>query len=79
MGPVEGVSEQAEPAERDLGKELFECPDRVETEAEDSRLAQRDGRVGIGDAEQDRDVVDARSCVEDLQDDALRTRLVDEL
>src|SRR5436305_7103319 len=79
MGTVKRVRQQAEPAESDFRKELLERADRVETEAEDRSLAQRDGRVGIGDSEKDREMIDARTGVQDLHDEPLGARLVDEL
>src|SRR3954471_21305072 len=73
------MGQQAKPAESDFRKELLKRADRVEAEAEKRSLAQRDGRVGIGDAEKDRQVIDARAGVQDLHDEPLGARLVDEL
>src|SRR5690348_8729212 len=76
---VKRVGQKAEPAEGDFRKALLKRADRVETEAEERSLAQRHGRVGVGDAEKDREVIDARAGVQNLHDEPLGARLVDEL
>jgi hypothetical protein len=79
VGAVERVGEEAEPAEGDLGKELLEGADRVETKAEQRGLAERDGGVRVWDSEEDREVIDTRAGVQDLHDEPLRAGLVYEL
>src|ERR1700745_3289365 len=79
VGTVKRVGQQAEPAESDFRIELLKRADRVEAEAEERSLAQRDGRVGIGDAEKDREVIDARAGVDVLHDLPIYARLVLEL
>jgi hypothetical protein len=73
------VSHEAKPADPDFREELPECTDRVEAKAEDGRLAECDGRVGIRNAEQGGGLRDSRAPVDDLDDQSLEAAFVDEL